>query len=108
MSRTATIPLPSLRGMSSPTAQRYALRQCYGKSTPISMPFDALEHRARPASCTRNDEALVIHRNTLRHRIERYEQITGSDFNDMEQVVAMWWAFRRLEVSSRTLGLPRR
>ncbi|MGQ0467062.1 MAG: PucR family transcriptional regulator [Sporichthyaceae bacterium] len=37
-------------------------------------------------------EALNIHTNTLRYRLERFEAITGVDLTDTETIIKVWWA----------------
>lgn len=39
--------------------------------------------------------ALHIHRNTLRYRLARYEEMTGCDLSSMRTRVEAWWAFQR-------------
>lgn len=45
--------------------------------------------------------ALGIHPNTLRHRLERFEQLTGADLKRVEDIVELWWALAR-----RKLAVP--
>jgi PucR-like helix-turn-helix protein/diguanylate cyclase with GGDEF domain len=44
--------------------------------------------------------ALIVHPNTLRHRIERFQQLTGADLRRTEDVVEVWWALERARVAS--------
>ena len=46
-------------------------------------------------------KALFVHPNTLRHRLDRFQQLTGADLRDTEDLVGLWWALerRRLEAS---------
>ncbi len=37
-------------------------------------------------------EALNIHTNTLRYRLEKFEAITGVDLTDTETIIEVWWA----------------
>ncbi|MGQ0842619.1 MAG: PucR family transcriptional regulator [Sporichthyaceae bacterium] len=37
-------------------------------------------------------EALNIHTNTLRYRLEKFEAITGVDLTDTETIIKVWWA----------------
>lgn len=41
--------------------------------------------------------SLFIHRNTLKHRLKRFKELTGADFAQTEDVVEIWWALRRSE-----------
>ncbi|WP_214364424.1 helix-turn-helix domain-containing protein [Pseudonocardia sp. H11422] len=36
-------------------------------------------------------EALSIHMNTLRYRLEKYSSITGADLTDTEVLIEVWW-----------------
>jgi PucR-like helix-turn-helix protein len=44
-------------------------------------------------------KALIIHPNTLRHRIDRFQQITGADLRRTEDLIEVWWALERRRVS---------
>jgi hypothetical protein len=46
--------------------------------------------------------ALVVHPNTLRYRLKRFEELTATDLRDARQVVEVWWALER------ATGTPRR
>lgn len=64
-----------------------------------------LEHSVRQyLECDmRIDEgarALIIHPNTLRHRIDRFQQLTGADLRRTEDVVEVWWALQRRRVAA--------
>lgn len=37
-------------------------------------------------------DALLIHSNTLRYRLEKYTSITGADLTDTEAIIEVWWA----------------
>jgi PucR-like helix-turn-helix protein len=45
-------------------------------------------------------KALIIHPNTLRHRIDRFQEITGADLRRTEDVIEVWWALERRRVSA--------
>ncbi|HKP91485.1 MAG TPA: helix-turn-helix domain-containing protein [Thermoleophilaceae bacterium] len=45
-------------------------------------------------------KALIIHPNTLRHRIDRFQQLTGADLRRTEDVIEVWWALERRRVSA--------
>ena len=52
-------------------------------------------------------KALIIHPNTLRHRIDRFQQLTGADLRRTEDVIEVWWALERRRVSSgRAIARP--
>ena len=44
-------------------------------------------------------KALIIHPNTLRHRIDRFQQLTGADLRRTEDMIEVWWALQRRRVS---------
>lgn len=46
--------------------------------------------------------ALVVHRNTLRYRINLIEKVTGATLQDPVEVAEVWWALRRYEWMTRT------
>lgn len=46
-------------------------------------------------SFTRSAEALFIHPNTLRYRLRKFEEVTGTDFDNFTTLVEMWWALER-------------
>ncbi len=46
--------------------------------------------RVEPAA-----ERLHIHANTLRYRLGRYEELTGADLSDTEEIVSIWLALSR-------------
>jgi hypothetical protein len=39
--------------------------------------------------------ALHVHANTLRHRLKRFEEATGTSLRDPRAVVELWWALER-------------
>jgi len=39
--------------------------------------------------------ALFIHPNTMRHRVDRFQQLSGADLRDTEDVLGLWWALQR-------------
>ena len=42
--------------------------------------------------------AMGLHPNTIRYRIRRYQELTGSDLSRVEDVVRLWWALQRQAV----------
>jgi DNA-binding PucR family transcriptional regulator len=38
---------------------------------------------------------LHVHPNTLRHRLRRFEEVTGATLRDPRQLVELWWALER-------------
>ena len=63
-----------------------------------------LEHTVQQylASGMRIDDsarALIVHPNTLRHRLDRFQQLTGADLRRTEDVIEVWWALERRRVS---------
>jgi hypothetical protein len=51
-------------------------------------------------------KALIIHPNTLRHRIDRFQQLTGADLRRTEDVIEVWWALERRRVSAGRPAAP--
>ncbi len=49
--------------------------------------------------------ALAVHPNTLRHRLRRFKDKTGANFEDPRTLVEVWWALERRTWMSRT-GAP--
>lgn len=52
------------------------------------------EKRYVPAAA----EALNVHANTLRYRIEKFEELTGADLTDTESIIKVWWALEYWQV----------
>lgn len=42
----------------------------------------------------RTAQQLYVHPNTVRHRLRRFEEITGAQLDDIEDIVGIWWALR--------------
>lgn len=40
-------------------------------------------------------EALYVHPNTLRHRLDRFQQVTGADLRSTQDLLEVWWALER-------------
>ena len=40
-------------------------------------------------------KALHVHPNTLRHRLRRFEEATGTTLRDPRALVEVWWALER-------------
>jgi sugar diacid utilization regulator len=49
-------------------------------------------------------ERLHIHANTLRYRLARYEELTGVDLAETEEVVGLWLALARVQPGSSPGG----
>jgi putative transposase len=58
-----------------------------------------LHHGMRIDECAR---ALNVHPNTLRHRLDRFSQLTGTDLRDTEDVLEVWWALERRRLDRAT------
>ncbi|QRX89967.1 PucR family transcriptional regulator [Streptomyces noursei] len=43
----------------------------------------------------RTAEAMVVHENTVRYRLTRYESLTGASLRDTHTALQIWWALRR-------------
>ena len=46
-------------------------------------------------------KALFVHPNTLRHRLDRFQQLTGADLRNAQDLVEVWWALERRALDSR-------
>jgi hypothetical protein len=46
-------------------------------------------------------KALYVHPNTLRHRLDRFQQLTGADLRNTQDVLEVWWALERRTLDSR-------
>lgn len=44
---------------------------------------------------TRAARALIVHPNTLRYRLHRFQEMTGANFEDPRTLVEVWWALER-------------
>jgi len=53
-------------------------------------------------------EQLVVHHNTVRYRLRRYEELTGIDLRDPNCALEAWWALQRLLLDQRPSGVPER
>jgi putative transposase len=51
-------------------------------------------------------KVLFVHPNTLRHRLDRFQQLTGADLRRTEDVLELWWALqrRRLDAAAEASG----
>jgi hypothetical protein len=49
------------------------------------------------AAVERRSEAkdVDVHPNTVRHRLERFKEITGRSLRETETLVELWWALQR-------------
>ena len=70
---------------------------------------ETLEHSVREylARGMRVDESarvLHVHPNTLRHRLDRFQQLTGADLHRTEDVLELWWALERRRLDPRPSG----
>jgi len=57
------------------------------------------EYLAKGLRVDASAKALIVHPNTLRHRIARFEQLTGANLRRTEDVVEVWWALERAHVA---------
>jgi hypothetical protein len=49
-------------------------------------------------------DALLIHGNTLRYRLDKYTSITGADLTDTEVIIEVWWALEYWQVRQDRIG----
>lgn len=61
---------------------------------------------ANGRSIARTADALFVHVNTVRYRLDRASDLGGIDLDDLDDVVELWWALahRRVAASSRRNG----
>nr|WP_052478507.1 helix-turn-helix domain-containing protein [Kibdelosporangium sp. MJ126-NF4]CEL18634.1 Regulator of polyketide synthase expression [Kibdelosporangium sp. MJ126-NF4]CTQ98119.1 Regulator of polyketide synthase expression [Kibdelosporangium sp. MJ126-NF4] len=45
---------------------------------------------------------LIVHPNTIRYRLKRYQELTGVDLSDPDATLELWWALRRAELTKPT------
>jgi PucR C-terminal helix-turn-helix domain len=50
------------------------------------------EHLRLRRSVKATAEALSVHENTVRYRLERYAELTGADLAETDALVEVWWA----------------
>jgi DNA-binding PucR family transcriptional regulator len=43
-------------------------------------------------------QELFVHPNTLRHRLVRFEETTGANLRNIEQLAEIWWALMLADV----------
>lgn len=47
----------------------------------------------------RTAEALFVHQNTVRYRLNRYQEVTGANLRNPHDVLEVWWGLRRHHLS---------
>ncbi|SCE14714.1 PucR family transcriptional regulator, partial [Streptomyces sp. DfronAA-171] len=60
-----------------------------------------LAHDARPAPAA---EALTLHRNSLRHRLRRIEELTGRSLDRLDDRMELWLALHAREAGGEATG----
>jgi DNA-binding PucR family transcriptional regulator len=55
-------------------------------------------------SIARTAEQLMVHQNTLRYRLEKYQELTGSDLADTETLAEVWWSLEYDHIRRRNPG----
>ncbi|HEX8648082.1 MAG TPA: helix-turn-helix domain-containing protein [Thermoleophilaceae bacterium] len=66
------------------------------------------EYLAHGMRIDESAKALYVHPNTLRHRLDRFQQLTGADLRNTQHVLEVWWALERRSLDARAAGvLPR-
>lgn len=56
------------------------------------------EYLASGMRIHRAAQSLYVHPNTLRHRLERFEEITKADLRNVQDLIELWWALERHEL----------
>jgi putative transposase len=49
-------------------------------------------------------DALLIHGNTLRYRLDKYASLTGADLSNTEVIIEVWWALEYWQVRRDRIG----
>ena len=57
------------------------------------------EYLAHGMRIEESAKALFVHPNTLRHRLDRFQQLTGANLRRTEDVLELWWALQRRSVN---------
>lgn len=47
-------------------------------------------------------ERLFVHHNTVRYRLRRYEELTGTNLRDPDRALEAWWALQRHQLTATT------
>lgn len=55
---------------------------------------------ANGRSIARTAEALFVHVNTVRYRLDRATALSGTDLDDLDDVVELWWALAHRRVAA--------
>jgi DNA-binding PucR family transcriptional regulator len=45
--------------------------------------------------------ALGVHPNTVRHRIKRFEELTGASIGEQQTTIELWWALQGRQLTGR-------
>ncbi len=45
---------------------------------------------------------LFVHHNTIRYRLRRYEELTGTNLRDPDRGLEVWWALQRHRLTAIT------
>jgi PucR C-terminal helix-turn-helix domain len=49
-------------------------------------------------------DALLIHGNTLRYRLDKYASLTGADLSNTEVIIEVWWALEYWQIRRDRIG----
>jgi hypothetical protein len=49
-------------------------------------------------------EEMFLHVNTVRYRLRRFEELSGTSLRDVAELVQVWWAVRRHQLSAGIVG----
>lgn len=79
-------------------AARFVAPLLEGGPAGATMLETVAEHLRAGLRVNRTAQALYVHPNTVRHRLRRFELATGARLDDIEDVVALWWALRHHEL----------
>ena len=62
------------------------------------------EYLAHGMRIDESAKALFVHPNTLRHRLDRFQQLTGADLRNTQHVLEVWWALERRSLDHQQAG----
>lgn len=49
-------------------------------------------------------DALLVHGNTLRYRLDKYASLTGADLSNTEVIIEVWWALEYWQIRRDRIG----
>ena len=74
------------------------------RRTPTCPPRCAASSPDARSSGACGADALRIHSNTLRYRLDKYTSLTGADLTNTEVIIEVWWALEYWQVRRDRIG----